>query len=702
MLHDDSFVTGLLIGDKKGYKRGYDEGFEEGGGGTQARDTIEFGSGMTPDIWKVPAYDSRPVNGSLDDTLPANRCQWTLWRINYCCGVLSAIYGVIVLAKLKNVSGTLTKDLSTIYLNMLAKGEGTWDAFAETSFKIDTAGNVPLRAWNAPMWLIVAPTMILCVTRPHGYQIPWVLFCFTFGQTKDGGAWRTWPGVSLNSSSYTGYNGTAGSLDDTSLSETINLGENQIAVPIGNEAAKVENMWWIRNTNGIFKDDGNQKVIPNFASVGTATKHPSGRRLLYFAHNVAYLSNYGDIQNLYFILLPKGTSKPNWRGLLDEDIVNQYLLPWDEVPGVDEDNEVPPYAENEKQDSTPNSYYSGYNKGYQDGLAAGGGGGDPGGDYDEGYQAGYTAGYAAGVEASGSDDGYTLHPAADGATELYIKIEADQLRSMQLCICQTLTGGVQINWGDGTVETMSGTGVVYPEHTYAAIGEYTIRLLPADGCALTLGGGTVASKTIFNENGSPVAGGRGCVLVKAVIGSGISTIGRYAFSMSHNLQEVYVTDGVEVLGNSCFQYCYALHRIRLPETLTTLADGNEFYNCYGLSDIKIPDSVTAVGINTFTQCNGLRKIAFGGITRINNVAMSTCRGLQRVDFPATLTTLAYNFASQCFNLREIHIAATTPPALNGTLATGYSNFVVYVPSGTLATYAAATNWSRISTKLIEE
>lgn len=371
------------------------------------------------------------------------------------------------------------------------------------------------------------------------------------------------------------------------------------------------------------------------------------------------------------------------------------------MPGTEEDSEAPAYGSSDKQDSTPNSYYAGYNAGYEAGLA--GGGGDPDdGSYDEGYQAGYQAGYTAGLAAAGDDDGYTLHPAADGATELTISIEAAALRAIQLCFCQTVTKGVTINWGDGSaVETVSGTGAVYPTHNYNSNGDYVIRLIPAEGCELTLGGGTSKAITVFNGAGAATgSASSGVVLKKALVGDRVPTVGKCAFHGCTNLEEAYVPDGTVGLGQYCFRQCGSLHRVRLPSSLITLGGGC-FDRCYGLGELSIPAGVKAIGVNEFTYCQGLRKLSLPGAESIGASAFSTCYGLQRLDFPDTLKTLAGNSPASCVNLKEVHIAATTPPTLNANPSIP-SSCVVYIPAGSLAAYSAANYWKNIAARLIEE
>lgn len=701
MLHDDSFITGLLIGDKRGYDRGYEEG---GGGTSQSRDTIEFGDGMTVDIWKVPHYFDAP-NLPLLETEFRQKCFMASLRAGYCCAVLMSQYGFkatfssVLDPRFDPTYEPQQSDWGKtwVYINPeTSAGSTTYEALA--SADVETDGGLAIEPWAGDMWFVVTATFIGCITKLKNYNLPVIWWAFVYAQNKDGGEWRPWYGEGIGTNTYS-YSGLAGDLSSppTHVEEKLDVKQLQVNLSTG-ALAQVDNFWVLRNTDGILLDAGNVKIDPNFASVGTSTKHQTtGRRLLYLAHT-GYNGGgaYPYIYVFDLILLPKSGGGAVWHGLIDRSILESFTNGTYDIP----DAVVGYDAADISSENTPNSYYAGYNAGYEAGLA--GGGGDPDdGSYDEGYQAGYQAGYAAGLAAGGDDDGYTLHPAPDGATELTISIEAVALRALQLCFCQTVSGGVSINWGDGSAtETVSGTGAVYPTHNYNSNGEYVIRLLPAEGCEMTLGGGTAVAKTVFND-GTGVAAGRGVVLKKAVVGDGVSTVGRYAFRNSWNLEEVYVSDGVEMLGQSCFQECPGLHRIRLPSTLTSLSLGSEFSGCYGISEINIPASVTAIGTNTFSNCQSLKKIGFTGITSISASALGTCRGLQRVDLPATLTTLAYNFAGSTINLREIHIAATTPPTLNGNLSIP-SGCVVYIPAGSLATYSATNYWKNIAARLIEE
>lgn len=686
MLHDESFVAGLLIGRK------------QGGGGT-GPEMIKKAAAMSDfcDIWRIPKYDAVTDAAGNLLTVDVQRMR----RLTYVVDVLRVAYkmymhlhGGSILA-FGNGSGLRTHT----YCN------------ADASVEPADYGTHPVNWTSAKSVLVVSDSLVAVIAEHPELGTPVVLTGFIrvlAAKPVDKDNWRpiyetAFPRYSViqKDNAFTLTQGM--DLVDDLTDKVLDTSGGEELIYENGSAGYFRGIRCVRSQDGqgqyvkTANGENNYNFIGSFDAVGTCAArndaaNTSQMYLCGFKRDITD-DNTQTTQTVVdrWWMTITGTG-PNQRGLLPRENCT-YDYNSDEV-----DNDHKTYQEGYDAGHA-DGYDAGYDAGYAAGLA--GGGEDPGGSYDEGYQAGYTAGYAAGQAAAGDNNGYTLGPAADGATELYISIEAAALRSQQLCFCQTVANGVTVDWGDGSaVETVAGTGPVYPEHNYNSNGDYVIRLIPADGCTLTLGGGTAVAKTIFND-GTGVAAGRGVVLRKAVVGKGITMVGRFAFRNSWALEEVYIQDGVEALGESCFQDCGGLHRIRLPSTLTSLANGAELSRCYGLGEITIPTSVTAIGGNTFTSCYALKRVSFPAITKVEPYAVGTCRGLQRVDLPATLTTLSTNFANAAVNLREIHIAATTPPPLTGNLAIP-STCKVYIPTGSKATYAAANYWKNIAARLIEE
>ena len=179
----------------------------------------------------------------------------------------------------------------------------------------------------------------------------------------------------------------------------------------------------------------------------------------------------------------------------------------------------------------------------------------------------------------------------DGATRLHIRIAAVGRMTVPLYIGQTVANGVSIDWGDGsTAETLSGTGYKNTTHTYAEPGDYTISLMPDDGCALS-----------FGKDSSSY-----CVM--GLIGSN-----RKVYCTM--LHDVSIGKNVTSISTYAFQYCYSLASITIPDSVASI-EYYAFNYCYSLASIAIPDSVTSIRAYAFGNCVGMRYYDFSACTTI--------------------------------------------------------------------------------------
>lgn len=100
-------------------------------------------------------------------------------------------------------------------------------------------------------------------------------------------------------------------------------------------------------------------------------------------------------------------------------------------------------------------------------------------------------------------------------------------------------------------------------------------------------------------------------ITTVVIEDGITTIGKHAFNVFHNLTSITIPNSVTSIGVFAFANCTNLESIIIPDSVTSI--GNEvFVNCSNLTSITIPDSVTSIGFGAFSYCDSLTDIHFGG------------------------------------------------------------------------------------------
>ena len=228
------------------------------------------------------------------------------------------------------------------------------------------------------------------------------------------------------------------------------------------------------------------------------------------------------------------------------------------------------------------------------------------------------------ISGGGGGGNEPVPPSTDGKTRLYITIPASAMEGepppradVPLYINQTVANGVSIDWGDGSAaETLSGTGNVNTTHHYNAAGDYVIALTVAEGCELGLGWETSSYCVMGStNNGSSSNGASGyrAMLKMCSIGSGVTSIGNYAFYYCYSLSSVNIPDNVTSIGNFAFRYCYSLSSVNIPDNVTSIVI-SVFYYCYSLSSVNIPDNVTSIGNSAFYYCSSLKYVYFNSST----------------------------------------------------------------------------------------
>ena len=169
-----------------------------------------------------------------------------------------------------------------------------------------------------------------------------------------------------------------------------------------------------------------------------------------------------------------------------------------------------------------------------------------------------------------------------------------------------INGTVVIEWGDGTSDTLTGSGTgtyKYADHTYATPGRYYI-LLTVTGSAVIKN-----KQKLFCKGGlgSTDPGNESKKYINSIqdihLGANID-IGAYAFYRCYSMTHISIPTGVSSIGNGTFQYCTSLKTIVIPDGITSLGIST-FEGCYGLNFASLPKTVTSGGTKCFSQCYSL-------------------------------------------------------------------------------------------------
>ena len=271
-----------------------------------------------------------------------------------------------------------------------------------------------------------------------------------------------------------------------------------------------------------------------------------------------------------------------------------------------------------------------------------------------------------------------MYVTSSGKTEIDIELKDASLLSPYLKFA--VNGTAVVDWGDGSgTDTVTGTSLIsskYTPHTYAATGNYTISI------SVTSGSFTFYDQYILSHTNSTSDNSRryNSSIIAVRLGTGIATIGHYAFCYCSSMQSVTIPSSVTSIGNYVFRYCYTLQSVAIPSNVTSV--GNYmFEHCSSMQSVTIPSSVTSIGNSAFTACYSM----------------------QSVTIPDSVTSIGTSAFSTCSSLYKLTFKSTTPPTVANSNAFSSlpTDCIIYVPysadHSVLAEYQAATNYPSSST-----
>ena len=205
----------------------------------------------------------------------------------------------------------------------------------------------------------------------------------------------------------------------------------------------------------------------------------------------------------------------------------------------------------------------------------------------------------------------------------------------------------------------------------------------SDMCRVTLSGGTLTVRPL-NDTGAmqnytsssdrPWNSQKGNI-TSIVIGSGVTSIGDYAFSGFTNLTSVTfeANSHLATIGHYAFNGC----------------------NNTNFTSITIPARVSSIGNSAFGNCSNLASVTFEAssqLTTIDQDAFSNCK-LATFTIPVRVASIGNSAFSGCTDLATVTVFAPSCTLGTGVFADCNSLSDIYVFGDKVANYQGATNWS---------
>ncbi len=144
-------------------------------------------------------------------------------------------------------------------------------------------------------------------------------------------------------------------------------------------------------------------------------------------------------------------------------------------------------------------------------------------------------------------------------------------------------------------------------------------------------------------------------LEKISISDSVTNIGDSCFRNCKKLKKVKLPSNIQVLQKFLFSWCNNLSTLNIPEGVTTIEDGC-FMNCTNLEKIDLPTTVSKIGEYVFSQCTSLKRFSFNdNIESVSSELFSDCQNLEEVILPLRLNMIGKRAFSGCYNLRNIKL-----------------------------------------------
>lgn len=117
-----------------------------------------------------------------------------------------------------------------------------------------------------------------------------------------------------------------------------------------------------------------------------------------------------------------------------------------------------------------------------------------------------------------------------------------------------------------------------------------------------------------------------------------------------SLKAVTVGEGIQYIGEACFENCMMLEKVSLPQSLLCI-DNGAFHGCKAMLEIYLPKNLNCIDDSAFYECSGLKQIAIpDSVEYLGSYAFFGCSELESVKLSANVNRL---YGSTFYNCSKL-------------------------------------------------
>ena len=229
-----------------------------------------------------------------------------------------------------------------------------------------------------------------------------------------------------------------------------------------------------------------------------------------------------------------------------------------------------------------------------------------------------------------------------------------------------LSKNVGLNVGDKAFYFCYFNNVIFPKNCTLSSNSFQF----CSASTLSFGSGTIISKV------GTYTSAFGSSKISNIDLNGVTLIGNYAFKKTSGFTSITIPSSVTTFGSGAFDSVSSLNSVTIDYASNATLGSSQFTGS-SMTSLTIGSHPTSIGDSMFRKCTKLRTLVIpSNISSISGYAFDGCSGLT-----------------------SITVESATPPTLGSNVFNDTNNCPIYVPSGSVNAYKAASGWSNYASRI---